>query len=190
MWFVGRWVLCGKVVILSPRNRYADSPGPRWAKVSPKHVQEIKSFCEHIICQMPKELDKKSWAQKSKKCLRMEGAILIWTEVMVQPSGRLEESDVSVGGLHFGLLFLCLLQLVSNLYTVLYQASICCKNSQQLTKSAGLCQNEKGEREIAQIQWLAQIWAIRQGHTAAWCNEAKLQKMNVQPSKATQNIKY
>ena len=114
----------------------------------------------------------------------MEGAILIWTEVMVQPSGRLEESDVSVGGLHFGLLFLCLLQLVSNLYTVLYQASICCKNSQQLTKSAGLCQNEKGEREIAQIQWLAQIWAIRQGHTAAWCNEAKLQTINVQPSKA------
>ena len=71
MWFVGRWVLCGKVVILSPRNRYADSPGPRWAKVSSKrqNVQEIQSFCEHIISQMPKELDKKSWAQKSKKCL-------------------------------------------------------------------------------------------------------------------------
>ena len=49
---------------------------------------------------------------------------LIWTEVKVQPSGRLEESEVGVGGLHFGWIFLCLLQLVSNLITVLFQASI------------------------------------------------------------------
>ena len=58
----------------------------------------------------------------------------------VQPSGRLEESEVGVGGLHFGWIFLDLLQLVSNLNTVLYQASICVKNSQQLTKPAVLCQ--------------------------------------------------
>ena len=49
---------------------------------------------------------------------------LIWTDVKVQPSGRLEESDVGVGGLHFGWIFLYLLQLVSNLITVLFQASI------------------------------------------------------------------
>ena len=42
----------------------------------------------------------------------------------VQPSGRLEESEVGVGGLHFGWIFLFLLQLVSNLITVLFQASI------------------------------------------------------------------
>ena len=40
-------------------------------------------------------------------------------------------------------IFECLLQLVSNLHTVLYQASIMCQNSQQLTKSAELYQNEK-----------------------------------------------
>ena len=38
-------------------------------------------------------------------------------------SGRLEESEVGVGGLHLDI-FECLLQLVSNLNTVLYQASI------------------------------------------------------------------
>ena len=56
-------------------------------------------------------------------------------------------------------IFECLLQLVSNLITVLYQASIMCQNSQQLTKSAELYQNEKekGKREIAQISWLAEI---------------------------------
>ena len=58
--------------------------------------------------------------------------------INVQPSGRLEASEVGVGGLHFGWIFLDLLQLVSNLNTVLYQASICLKNSQQLTKSAVL----------------------------------------------------
>ena len=70
----------------------------------------------------------------------MEGAIDLI-------SGRLEESEVGVGGFHFGFCryFCCLLQLVSNLNTVLYQASIMCQNSQQLTKSAELYQNEKRE---------------------------------------------
>ena len=74
----------------------------------------------------------------------MEGAIDLI-------SGRLEESEVGVGGLHFGWIFLwCLLQLVSNLNTVLFQASIIGQNSQQLTKSAELYQNEKekGKRKL------------------------------------------
>ena len=32
---------------------------------------------------------------------------LIRTDVKVQPSGRLAESEVGVGGLHFGWIFLC-----------------------------------------------------------------------------------
>ena len=58
-------------------------------------------------------------------------------------AGWKSQIDVGVGGLRCGWIFLYLLQLVSNPVTVLYQASIEVKNSQQLTKSAGLYRNEK-----------------------------------------------
>ena len=54
---------------------------------------------------------------------------MIWTDVKVQPSGRLEESEVGVGGLHFVWIFVYLLQLILNLYAVLYQASIFLKGN-------------------------------------------------------------